>query len=166
MGKYLKGNIDEALSLGTLAADTLVSAPFDETVAEKTLVSSVVATWSLSDFTDALAVGPISVGLAHSDYSDAEIEAVIESTGSWNEGDLVSQEVAKRLVRKIGTFQSGLGATAEMVLNDGKPIKTKLNWTMLTGAGLRLWAYNEGESAVATTVPVVRIQGHANLWPR
>ncbi len=168
MGKYLKGNVDENLDLGTLASGTLVSADFDETVNERTLISSLVAIWTLSDFTPADGSGPIVVGVAHSDYTDAEIEAVIENAGSWNEGDLVSQEVSSRKIRKIGMFATspGGGATGIQSLNDGKPIKTKLNWILNQGQTISLWAYNMGSAAVGGTDPNVNAQGHVNLWPR
>ena len=167
MGRYLRGSIDENLSLGTLAAATLLSAIFDETVNERTLVSSIVVSWSLSNWTPAQGDGPIVVGVAHSDYTDAEIEAVIENVGSWNEGDMVlSREVAKRLVRRVGQFEIPSAAEGGTVLNDGRPIKTKLNWILLQNQTLRYWAYNQGTSALATTSPDIRIQGHANLWPR
>ncbi len=165
MGKYLRGGIDENIGFGSLGAKTLVAVNLDETVNERTLVSSVVASYSLAELTAGANIGPIMVGIAHSDYSDAEIQAVIDQTASWNEGDKVGQEVAKRLVRRIGQFED-LGSLAPVVLNDGKPIKTKLNWILLQGQTLKLWVYNLGSGAVATTTPIVTMQGHANLWPR
>ncbi len=165
-GRYIKGNVDENLALDTLAGRTLIGAAFDEVVVERTLISSLVATYSLADFTNAAGDGPITVGIAHNDYSDAEIEEVIESVTSWDEGDLVGKEVANRKVRKIGTFQSDeVGVLGIDVLNDGMPIKSKLNWILTTGDTLRLWAYNEGTSALATG-STIKCQGHANLWPR
>ncbi len=167
MGGYIKGNIDENLSLGTLAPATLVSVVFDETVNEKALLSSIVANWSLINMTESGADGPIMVGVAHSDYSDAEIEAVIEATGSWNKGDKVAQEVARRLVRIVGTFPAAPGdGIGPAVLEDGRQIKTKLNWMLDTAQSLRLWAYNLGTSGLDTTVPTVHLQGHANLFSR
>ncbi len=165
MGKYIKGSVDESLLLTTLAARTLVSAPFDETVEERTLISSLVATYAMGDFTVGSDIGPIMVGIAHSDYTAAEVEEVIEATNSWTEGDLVAQEVARRKVRIIGIF-SMPAAGADAVLNEGKPIKSKLNWILNAGDTLDLWAYNLGASPVATTVPDIHCQGHANLWPR
>ncbi len=161
MGKYIRGRVDEELALGTLATKTLVGTTFDETVNERTLVSSIESIWSLRDFT--AGEGSIVVGVAHGDYSDAEIEEVIENAGSWDEGNKVSQEISKRLVRTIGTF--GGGATEE-TLNDGKAIKTKLNWILNQGVRLKLWAYSFNTTANLTTGAVVGAQGHANLWPR
>ncbi len=166
MGKYIRGDMDEQLSLGTLAAKTAVKGNFDQTVNERTFVSSVVATWALSEFTKSSGDGPILVGLAHSDYSAAEIEAVIENAGSWNEGDLVAQEVGARKIRRIGIFATPDDEAQTVVLNDGRPIKSKLGWTLLQGQTLAQWAYNLGTSALATTAPTLNTQGHANLWPR
>ncbi len=166
--RYLKGSVLEELAISTLSPATLVSDTWDETVVERSLISSIVVSWALKDPTLVTADGPIIVGVAHSDYSDAEIEAVLEATGSWNEGDLVAQEIAKRKVRIIGTFEM-FGAAADdhdvFVLNDGKPMKTKLNWILTTGDTLKMWAYNAGASQMTGTAKL-NATGHANIWPQ
>jgi len=163
--RYLRGSVDESIAFAVLAAKDVAVEPFDETVNERTLISSLVAAYSLSNFSVTSGVGPILVGVAHSDYASAEIEAYIESSGSWDEGDLVQQEIAKRRIRRIGIFDASDLATEDATLNDGKPIKTKLNWILNQGQGLQLWTYNLGTAAVVTTIPVVHAEGHANLWP-
>lgn len=165
-GKYLKGIIDEQMALGTLAALTLVAQPIDEVVDKKTLISSVKLVWSLKEFTPVAGAGPILIGVAHSDYTAAEIEEVIENANSWNEGDLVAQEVAKRKIRIIGSFYGAAQDLGGVVMNDGKPITTKLNWMLQEGQTLDVWAYNTGTAALSTTDPKVRAYGHANLWSR
>ncbi len=167
MRRYLKGNIDDNLDLGTLATKVLVGVKLAGTLDEEAYISSLKGTWSLSDFTEIADVGPILVGIAHGDYSDAEIEAFIENSGSWKSGDLVAQEVAKRKIRIVGAFGTrGQDAVQSSLLNDGKPITTKCGWVMKTGETIRMWAYNMGTAAVATTDPTVNLYGHANLWPR
>ncbi len=164
--RYIKGMIDEQLVIGTLAGRTLARAGGDEQVSERTFASSIVASWTLSEVTLEANVGLLMVGLAHSDYSAAEIEQVIENTGSWDEGDLVQQEIAKRKVRIVGIFgQAGQQAVGWDVLNEGRPIKTKLGWILTTGDGLAYWAYNLGTGAFSTTVPEMDVQGHINLFP-
>ncbi len=158
--RLLKGTVDEALVLGTLANATLVGGAFDENVNERTLALSMEATWGLSNLT--VGEGPIAVGIAHSDYTDAEVEEVIENTGSWNEGSLVEQEIAKRKVRIVGMFDGG--TQTDEVLNDGKPIKTTMKWVLLQGQSIRLWAYNRA-SATLTTGAAVILQGHIWLKP-
>ncbi len=157
--KFLKGNIDEANPLSTLADGAVVKSDFDETVNERSLVTSIEATWNLRSGT--VGQGPIIVGIAHSDYTAAEIQEVIDNTGSWNEGDKVQQEVAKRLVRIIGSFPGDL---ADEDLNDGKPVKTRLNWVLLQGQTLSTWALNKS-GATLTTGTLVINQGHANIKP-
>lgn len=164
MGKYMRGSIDEELDLGTLGAKTLVVGPFDEQVLEVTRVTSIVIRASLRDFTPVTDVGPIMIGVAHSDYTAAEIEAYIENTGSWNRGDMVSQEISKRLVRRLGIFEIPDDAQDAVVLNNGREFKVKLNWKLITGQSLELWAYNLGSAALSTTTPIVALEGHANLF--
>ncbi len=166
MGKYLKGKVEEELLLSTLAGKDLIGVVMGETVNERTFVSSIKATWSLSNLTDAFSQGPIVVGYAHSDYTDAEVEAVIEATGSWNEGNLVAQEVMSRKVRIVGAFGTPAQALGIVMLNEGRPITTKLGWILLQGQTVRWWAYNSGSNALATTSAELVLTGHANLWPR
>lgn len=167
MGRYIRGRVDEELALGTLAAKTLIGTTFDETVVDRTLVSSIKAVWSLQNFTAIAGDGPIMVGVAHGDYSDAEIEEVLENTGSWNEGDMIAQERSKRKIRTIGTFDIQVADAAEgaAVLNEGRLIHTKLNWILNQGVRLKIWGYNLGTGAL-TTGAVINANGHANLWPR
>ncbi len=166
MGRYIRGNIDLDFALGTLAAQTGLRTALAATVAERTLISSVVAQYSMSGYTVLDNVGPITVGFSHSDYSLVEIEQWIEqTTGAWSEADLVAREISNRKIRKIGTFDPVVGL-ATMTLNDGKPIRTKLNWILNAGQTLAFWAYNQGAVAVGTTDPDVHMSGHANLWPR
>jgi len=157
--RYLRGAINAVVTLGTLADQTLVSADVGDTVQERTFLSSVDTNWDLAGHT--VGEGPIMVGIAHSDYSDAEIEEVIENAGSWDEGDLVQQEVAKRKIRIIGVFG---GDIADEPLNDGKPVKTKCNWILTQGQTISLWAFNRS-GGVLTTGASIRSIGHANLWP-
>jgi len=144
----------------------MTSTDFDETVIERTLVSSIVAAYSLSGMTPAFDDGPIEIGVAHSDYTTAEIKEFVDNAGSWNEGNLVQQEVAKRRIKRIGIFPVPDNADDAVVLNDGEPIKTKLNWMLMTGQTLKVWAFNLGDSSLATTNPQILTSGHVNLWPQ
>ncbi len=160
---YIPGNVQLDIVLTTLAAGTGVLTSTD-LVDDTTRISSVVATYSLEDFTDGAGIGPIICGVAHSDYSLAEVEAYIELTTGWSQADMVSREISARRIRKIGVFATDGGGTTVSVLNDGRPIKTKLNWEVSEGQGLNFWAYNTGSNAIATTVPRVHVEGKGNLW--
>ncbi len=165
-GKYLRGNVDEKFDIATLAALALVQQPMDETVNERTFISSAVCAWSINEWTAAAGVGPLMVGYAHSDYTAAEIEEFIENLGSWNEGDQIAQERGRRKIKVVGIFQNPDGPTVSFVLNDGKPIYTKLNWMLLQGQNISTWGYNLGTQPFATTDPEVRVQGKVYLWPK
>ncbi len=148
----------------TLAAATAVLATTD-TVDDTTFITSLKASWSLEDFTDGAGIGPIVVGVAHSDYTLAEIEEWIELTTGWSQADMVSKEISGRRIRRVGTFATDASSGVDVsVLNDGRPIRTKLNWSLSEGQGLSLWAYNSGSNAIATTVPRVHVEGKGNLW--
>ncbi len=166
MGRYIRGEVDEELALGTLNAKVVVSAGFDNQVVERTFISSVVARWAMKNVTPSATAGPVLVGLAHGDYTAAEIEEWIENTGGWAEADQIGQEVGKRKIRKVGIFPNSDSVTQAVVLNNGKAIRTKCGWILTTGQSLQAWAYNLGTGSFATTDPSVDIQGHANLWPR
>jgi len=165
--RYMKGAVDEALDLGTLAAATLVSDTWDQTVSEKAFITSIDVAWTLDDFTAAADSGPIYIGVAHSDYSDAEIEVFIENLGSWDEGNLVDKEITRRKIKHIGVFRSspGAGVTGIATLEEGRVIKSKLNWQLTTGDTLKMWAYNKGTAAVGGTAPNLKAVGVAHLWP-
>ncbi len=163
-GKYVKGSIDETIGLGTLAANDVIGADNSQVTTEKTRVSSVVCTYAIDKIGESQ--GPLIFGVAHSDYTDAEIEQVIENTGSWNSGDKVQQEVAGRLVRILGQFvsQQATGSDTDIKFNEGRPMKTKLNWMLNTGQTLRWWVYNASDAALVTSAPDFLVNGHANLW--
>ncbi len=157
--RIIKGNVDEGLSLSTLATTTLVGVDFDEVALSRAWFGSMEATWSLD--TNTAGEGPILVGIAHGDYTDAEIEAVIENVGSWSEGNLVQQEVARRKVRVVGVFP---GSIVNEVLNEGSPIKTKLGWIVNEAETLKLWAYNRDPSTL-TAGAQLKISGHVWIFP-
>lgn len=164
--RYIRGNIELNIDIGTLAAKTLAAQVNGSVVEEKTFLSSVVARYNLSQVTPLAGVGPLVFGLAHSDYSAAEIEAFLEQTGSWTEGDKISQEVARRKIKIVGQFEkTDSSAITTVNYNEGKPIRTKLGWVLTTGQTFDLWIYNMGEVAYASTDPDLTMIGHANLFP-
>ncbi len=165
---YLGGQIDLSIDLGTLAGNTLVSGTTSDTVEEAAWLTTVVCSWTMDQLTPGNDVGPIMVGVAHTDYTDAEIEAWIENVESWSQGDLVAQEVAKRKIRRVGVFgtEGASDAQSILALRDGAMIRTKCGWLLNTGDGVDFWAYNMGSGAIATTTPNLHIQGKANMWPQ
>ncbi len=72
--RYLRGNIDFTMALGTLGPATVISGTVADTVVEKAWCSSVKASYAMSGFTAAAGDGPLVVGVAHGDYTSTEIE--------------------------------------------------------------------------------------------
>ncbi len=93
--------------------------------------------------------GPIMIGIAHADYSDAEIEEWLEVVGQYTPDDLVAAETRRRLIRQIAVIDLD-DATGH--INDGQPVRvSKLGWMLNSGTvGVRIWAYNSGGGALTT----------------
>ncbi len=167
MGRYIRGNLDEVFPLAALGTKDVITLAVGGVVNERTYISSIVAKWGMASMTPLADAGPVVFGVAHPDYTSAEIEAWIEDSGSWDEGNLIAQEIANRKIRQIGVFETPDGPADAVVFNDGRAKKTKLGWTVLQGTGLLMWAYNTGTAALSgATGTDVTCTGHANLWPK
>ncbi len=164
--RYLRGAVEENTPFGSLGAGSLVKVNMDSVVNERTFVSSVVAQWGLSNHTPTANAGPYTVGIAHSDYSATEILEYLNQSASWNETDQIGQEIAKRKIKRVGTFPTPLALADSVVLNDGKAIRTKLGWILTQGQTLAVWVQNVGSASVTTTTPQIETNGYANLWPQ
>ncbi len=155
-GTYRKPGVSTGVSLGTLASKIVIVVGAIGVAPDKVRVSSMDAIISVDELT--ASEGPITVGYAHSDYSVTEIKECIESGAAFDLGDKVAQEKSNRWVRIVGQVSS-----EEPRLNDGRAIKTKLNWLLAAGDNVNLFAYNLGGAAL-TTGATVFINGHANVW--
>ncbi len=141
-------------ALATLASDTAIVNALAANAVSSYRATSVKATWSVIGLT--AGEGPITVGLAHDDYSLTEIKECLEAAASIDPGDKIAQEQANRLVRVVGVC-----SVEAPSLNDGKPISTKLNWLIGVGHSINMFAYNEFTGAL-TTGAVLNMQG--DLW--
>ncbi len=156
-----KVRINGALSLGALAALDVISGAITSTVSDKLRFISVNASYSWSDF-GALADDGCVFGLAHSDYSTAEIEECLEANTAMDLGDKVAQERANRLVREIGTIGSNAaGSLSGEAFADGRKVKTRLNWLMSEGDSLSIWVRN-ASNTVWTTGSSITMAGE--IW--
>ncbi len=145
--------VSAELALGTLATDTALTVQLGAVAVNSYRFMSIKATWTLSSFT--AGEGPITVGYAHSDYSVTEIKECLEASNSIDPGLKIEQEQANRLVRIVGTLKG----EANTSLNDGRPIKTKLNWLISPGDRVNLFAFNEDTAANLTTGSLLNCQG-------
>ena len=164
--RYLRGKVNQEISIGTIGSKAANATVMPDSVSEKAWISSMRASWALSNYTPVADAGPILVGVAHSDYSTAEIEEFLETLGSWDEGDLIEQERARRRIRVVGVFEEPEDTTDVVVLGDGGAITTKLGWMLQSGMSLKTFTYNlGGVSLSGATTPNLAIRGHVNLWP-
>ncbi len=166
MSGYVKGNIDLNFNLGSLAGADVLAQATQDAVSERSRITSIDCSYAISNQTPTADAGPLIMGVSHSDYSDAEIEEWIELQTGWDVADLVSREISSRLIRRIGTFPGVEVATEDAVLNNGRPVKTRLNWPLESGQNLKFWVYNTGTAALATTTPDCSVAGHANLFTK
>ncbi len=138
-----KVNCFTFLALLNTAANALVKADLLAGGDNEFRLLSIRGVYALRDLT--AGEGPLLVGVAHSDYTEAEIEEYLENETQLTRGDLVAtREISRRLVRRIGIF--GGGTLTQDALNDGKPIHTRLNWPMATGDTLTFWVLNMGST--------------------
>ncbi len=95
---------------------------------------------------------PMHCGIAHGDYTDAEIEENLE-VSFLGPGNKISQERARRLVRKTGILVAETEAQTKLQLKgktgDGL-IRTKLKFVVQSGQNLSLWVWNQSGSALQT----------------
>ncbi len=120
---------------------------------EPTFCISADVTLTTRGFT--VGEGPIVFGLAHSDYSAAEIEESLEAVTSWNLSNMIEREQAGRKVRTIGSLPILVAAE---VMNNGVKMKIKLGFTVAAGHTLKLWGWNQSGSPL-TTGGIVELQG-------
>jgi len=133
------------LTLSTLASATALTGTMWGAADGAYRVMSVSRTWALRALT--AGEGPIHVGYAHGDYTVTEIKEFIENSAAISVGDKIAQEKANRLIRVIGSFN---GLSTNEVLNDGKPMKTRLNWFIPIGTVLNQFAYNDSGATLTT----------------
>ncbi len=113
------------------------------------LSAKIVAIWmNIADPDD----GGLMFGLAHSDYTAAEIEEWLEATTSIDRGDMIANERANRKCRMIGTFgqQNFSSVEGDQTFNDGKEVTVKLNWAIPIGQQVNVWMYNSSNDVWST----------------
>ncbi len=149
-------NVSESLPLSTLASNTVLASNSDAFGREAFVVSTDLY-WSIRGLT--ATEGPIVVGVAHNDYSVAEIQEALSVTGMEDPGDQIAKEQGRRLVRRSGQFS---GVAANEALNDGKLIRTRLRFMVQELFGLSFFAWNIS-GATLTTGATIEIHGKVFL---
>ncbi len=134
------------ITLATTGADVVVSQSiFTNAFEENFYAMSCKAQWSYRDGT--IGEGPVEVGYAHSDYTVAEIAEKLVADEANVRGNKIATEQSRRQVRPAGVFPAQF---ADQVLNDGRPIKTALRFTVGNGFNLAVYARNRSGAALTT----------------
>ncbi len=144
------------LALAALATDTVLVANLILGSEQEYRFISMKGTWSIHNHTPG--EGPIAFGVAHGDYTVTEIKECLESFLSISPGDKIAEERSNRMVRQIATFS---GVAASETVNNGNPIKTRLNWAIQDSTAVLMWFYNEDTNDL-TTGTVATFSG--NMW--
>ncbi len=116
------------------------------------VVISADLNWSVRDLTPT--EGPVEVGLSTNDLSITEIIESLDAVPSGRD-DVIALERTKRPVREVGMFS---GVAAEEVLNDGKPIRTRMGFRHSATTATNIFAVNRS-GATLTTGGVVTVTG-------
>lgn len=147
-----------ARALSTLGSQTAVTTALTGASTDSYRCRSINASWTIDGLT--AGEGPITVGYAHSDYSVTEIKECLDAQAAISRGNKTAQEQANRLVRVVGVLSESNG-----MLNDGKPISTKLNWFMAIGTTVQMFAFNEDASTALTTGGNIHCIGKMHVYP-
>ncbi len=148
--------VEANVAIGALADEDVITGSWPDTVDQDTWAISLRAAWSLIGITTG--EGTMVVGVAHSDYTAAEIEECLEVSTSWDRSDKIAQERRKRKVRIVGSFPMN---SSDETLEQGLPITTKLGFKMEIGESLQTWAWNRSAS-VFTTGMRLEVTGGVN----
>ncbi len=148
--------------IGALAALDVVKAAVTAVAADTYRIVSVDCAYSITDL-GALADDGFAFGLAHSGYTAAQIEECLESQTSIDLGDKIAQERANRLVREVGMISGSQGAVVGggLPFNNGRRVKTRLNWKISIGDTLDIWVRNSS-GVIYTTGASITMNG--DLW--
>lgn len=156
--KFSVIKFDFERTLTTLASDALTSINvLSNNMARPCYAISIDTWWGKTGST--VGQGPLEVGFAHSDLSTAEVDECLLAEPN-SPGEIIERERSTRPVRIAGLF-SGFD-TAE-ALNDGKPMRTKLGFTLDEDQNVLMWVKNLSEVTL-TTGGVIR--GIGKLYVR
>lgn len=155
--------VNSSLAIGALASADVISGAVTNNATNPLRVISAHLAYSIADI-GAVVDDAFAFGLAHGDYTAAEIEECLESGGSMDMGDKIALEQSSRLVREVGMISGPSdpsGGAGGIPFADGRVIRTKLNWMLSIGEALQVWVRNNSGN-VYTTGSTLAVSG--KLW--
>lgn len=167
MAKHTKGRrgrrtplgvarVNESLAIGSVTTGVVIVGALTSNGPQRKFLLSAMLSWGLSGYTTG--DGPIHVGLAHGDYTVAEIGEWFNATGALDTQNLVAQEQTRRKIRDAGIFEFGAELSQSDVLNEGMPMKTALKFILGDSEDLNVWVRNSGAGTLGTGA-VLRVSG-------
>lgn len=161
----MMGRVNESLAIGTLASNTILTGVLFTNGTDRKYIISADLTWTWSEVT--AGDGPLDVGLAHGDYSAAEILQWFASA-SFDQSNKIAAEQNRRLIRQAGTISAdkegvGSGAILAGQLADGSLKRIKLNMVLEGAQAVNVWVRNVDASAFQTG-SLLRVTG--KVWYR
>ncbi len=156
--------IQSSLSIGALASADVISGAVTNNASNPMRLVSAHLSFGISDLA-ALIDDGFMFGIAHGDYTAAEIEECLEAGGTMDQGDKIALEAANRLVREIGIITKSTGGTigSGLSFNDGRPVKIRLNWKLSIGKAFQVWVRNNS-GTIYTAGSLLQVGG--KLWVR
>ncbi len=140
--------------LGTLGDDLYLSVGMQAVFSEDFYAVSADIALSLRTLT-AGEGDPMTVAVAHSDYTDAEVREGLDIGSFTGPDDKIQQERARRLIRKVGVFQdtAGLGTQTSMSMigkNGSRIVRVPLRFSIGNGFALNIGLWNRSGAALTT----------------
>ncbi len=152
-GRFVALPFNTQQALGTLADETVVSADLTTNLAEDFYAISVDIVATVAD--GSAGDGPIEIGVAHDDYTAAEIKEFID-VNLTDPDNKIDQERSRRLIRRLGSIVEL--TNAPQVPRSGDPKRIPLRFILGDGHTLSAWVMNHTGSAM-TTGAVVTFSG-------
>ncbi len=152
-GNFFAYPVQVDLALGALAEGATVAGDLTAFGTTRVRVISADLTWTINDGTSGQ--GPVRFGLTTNDLTVAEVNQKLDARPT-SKSDIIAMERSRRPVRDAGKMS--IDATGNAILNDGKPKRTKLGFSLDEGKELQAWARNE-DSAVLVTGAILHVSG-------
>ncbi len=142
-----------SVALDTLADDAVLSVDMTGSLGEDYFWLSCDLNW----FVRGLTAGqgdPMTVGVAHSDYSDTEIREAVDGTFT-DPDELIEKEQTMRKVRKSAVMMpldddNDHTQLQGVPLFDGWSMRTKTRWSIGDGHAPSAWIWNRSGGALTT----------------
>ncbi len=153
---FVAASFSGQLSLSTLANNiVLLTSLFGSNFLEDIYIISIDCLWALRGAT--VGEAPIEVGFSHSDLNVTEVLEAL-NVELISPDDIVQRERSRRPVRRAGQFPSVNVSNEDVVLNDGKKIRTTIKFSIGNDFNMSVFAVNR-TGATLTTGAIVTFNG-------